>query len=153
MKVMEEVSVETGVDDLIALLKSRGKLGIKEAADELKIGESFVQAWVDFLVEENIIGVEYKFTKPYIFLNATEESLSKDKPEVEESVGLEAIKKDYLDHAENHHIPQEKALLLWEKKLREALEKRKEFFYREAQKRNLNADQMYAQYVSKSLQV
>ena len=152
MKVMEEVSVETGVDDLITLLKSRGKLGIKEAADKLKIGESFVQSWVDFLVEENIIGIEYKFTKPFIFLNDSDTSLSAQEPKTEEK-GLIAIKNQYLEHAKEHQIPEDKALVLWEKRLTEALEKRKDFFYREAAKRSLNPDKMYAQYLSTALKV
>jgi len=149
---MEEVNVETGVDDLISLLKSQGKLGIKEAADKLKIGESFVQAWVDFLVEENIIGVEYKFTKPFIFLNDTKTSLSAKEPE-EEQTGLIAIKNQYLKHAKEHQIPEDKALLLWKKHLTEALEKRKDFFYREAAKRSLDSEKMYAQYLSTALKV
>lgn len=150
---MEEVSVETGVDDLINLLKSQGKIGVKEAADQLNIAESFVQSWVDFLVEENIISVEYKFTKPFIFLNDKHASLSGESSNPAEKQGLEAVKKRYLDHAKRMHIPEEKAKILWEKKLKDALEKRKAFFYREAEKRSLHPDTMYAQYVSNSLQV
>lgn len=147
---MEEVSVETGVDALIALLESRGKLGIKEASDELKIDESFVQAWVDFLVEEKIIGIEYKFTKPYIFLNSTGSSSSvKTKSPVSES-GLSLIRKSYFDHAKEKRIPEDKAKLLWAKHLQEALDKKRTFFFREAKKRNLaNPETLFNQYSEK----
>lgn len=150
---MEEVHVETGVDDLISLLKSHEKIGIKEAANALKIDESFVQSWVDFLVEENIVGIEYKFTKPFIFLNDSKTTLSENEEPEEEQTGLVGIKNQYLKNAKDHQIPEDKALLLWKKHLKESLEKRKDFFYREAAKRSLDPDKMYAQYLGTILKV
>ena len=152
---MGEVKVETEVDDLISLLESRGKLGIQEAASELGIGEKFVQSWVDFLVEEKILGIEYKFTKPFIFLNkknSFEDSNSKIMSKKDS--GLSLIKKAYLDHAKEKNISEDKALILWNKKLRLALEKRKDFFIFEANKRKLkDVEGLFASYGEKLLAI
>lgn len=60
--------VETGVDNLIRLLKEKGKISIPQASDELKVPQKTIESWVDFLVEEHKIGIEYKFTTPFIFM-------------------------------------------------------------------------------------
>jgi len=60
--------VKTGVDNLIDLLKSVERISVDDAAKKLKISTSLVQRWIDLLVEEHIIGIEYKFITPYIFL-------------------------------------------------------------------------------------
>ena len=138
--------METGVDSLIALLEKKGKLSIKEAAQELKIDDSFVQSWVDFLVEERILGIEYRFTKPYIFLN------EKRKFEDHEEIGtldltIEHFKKDFFDHAKRKLIPSSKIPQLWLLHLDEALERKKEFFLIEAVKRDIpEANMLFEKY-------
>lgn len=143
---MGEVQVETGVDDLIELLRDEGKIAIKDAATKLKTDESFVQAWVDFLVEEAIVGVEYKFTKPFIFLNDATSAKNAESSS-EKKKGLLGLKEEYIRHAKEKKVGEEKALELWKKHLHEALEKRKDYFLREVAKRNLNnADILFEQY-------
>jgi len=147
---MEEVKVETGVDDLISLLEDAGKISIKEASEKLKIKENYIQAWVDFLVEEKILGIEYKFTKPYIFLNKKSKPAKKISQEKNKESALSIIKKEYLNHAKEKHIGEEKALTLWKKHLNEELEKKKEYFFREAKKRNINnIEELYDSYCKK----
>ncbi len=61
--------LHTDVDSFIELVKKKKKLTINEAAKELNVPLETVQAWTDFLVEEKILGVEYKFTTQYIYYN------------------------------------------------------------------------------------
>jgi hypothetical protein len=146
---MEEVRVETGVDDLIQFLKDHGKVSLKEIADAMKIEESFVQAWTDFLIEENIVGVEYKFTKPYLFLNdVTSAQAVKDEKQSEvKKKGLIVLKDEYFDRARKKKIPDAKIQKLWNKKLNDALDKRREYFMREAAKRKLSSSEgLFSQY-------
>ncbi len=149
---MEEVKVETGVDDLISLLESSGTISIKDASQKLKIDESYIQAWVDFLVEEKVLGIEYKFTKPYIFLNnkklsSSIKTINKTK-QTESTLAL--IKKDYLAHAKEKHISEEKTLVLWNKHIMDAIVRKKDYFFREAKKRNItNVDDLFDRYVKK----
>lgn len=146
---MEEVRVETGVDDLIKLLKSKGKLAQKDVAEEMNVDEKYIQSWVDFLVEENIVGIEYKFTKPYLFLN-DETSAAELETKFEEDVkekGFIALKERYYAQAREKKIPDEKIDKLWKKHLTDALEKRKNYFLREVAKRKLeNAQGLFEQY-------
>ena len=58
--------IETGVDKLVELLKSKGKMSFRDAAKELGVGIEVIAEWADFLNEEGILGVEYKFTTPYL---------------------------------------------------------------------------------------
>ncbi len=59
--------VETGVDDLMRIVKKDGKLSISDLSKKLKVSQKVVQRWVDFFVEEKKLGVEYKLTTPYVF--------------------------------------------------------------------------------------
>lgn len=143
---MEEVKVETGVDSLIALLEKKGKVSVKDAAQELKIGESYVQSWVDFLVEERILGVEYRFTKPYIFLN--EKRKFEDVDESEDlDLTIDHFKKDFFDHAKRKLIPEDKIPQLWKLHLEEAIDRKKEYFLIEAAKRDVpDSTQLFEKY-------
>ena len=58
--------IETGVDKLVKLVKERGRIASQDAAKELGVSMTVIQEWVDFLEEEGIISVEYKFTKPFL---------------------------------------------------------------------------------------
>ncbi len=74
-KIGEEVI--TGVDRLMALLDKKNSVSVVEAAKELAVPRVVIEEWVDFLEENGIIEVEYKFTTPYI----TKKELTK--PELE----------------------------------------------------------------------
>src|SRR3989338_385385 len=58
--------IETGVDKLVKLVNLKGKVSPYDAAKELGISSSIVMEWADFLEEEGIINIEYKFTKPFL---------------------------------------------------------------------------------------
>ena len=59
--------VRTKVDELIELLKHVEQISLPEASSRLGIAQDVLQQWVDFLVEEKMVGVEYKFTTPYLY--------------------------------------------------------------------------------------
>ncbi|MEK6949513.1 MAG: hypothetical protein AABX34_04775 [Nanoarchaeota archaeon] len=58
--------IETGVDKLVKIINSRGSVSSVDAAKELGVSPTVVMEWADFLEEEGIIGIEYKFTKPFL---------------------------------------------------------------------------------------
>ncbi len=68
--------VTTGVDALITLLQTKKLVSIEEAAKLIRAREAVLQTWVDFLIEEGIIGVEYKFITPYIYLRTDEKQVT-----------------------------------------------------------------------------
>ena len=70
---MENSTLKTGADDLYELVRLRKKISVEEAAKLLKISTKTAQSLVDFLVEEKIFGIEYKFTTPYIYISQEKE--------------------------------------------------------------------------------
>ena len=63
--------IETGVDKLVNLINSKEKVAADEAAKELGVSTTVVMEWSDFLEEEGIINIEYKFTKPFLIARKT----------------------------------------------------------------------------------
>lgn len=131
--------VETGVDQLVKFLQGRGMIDMKEAASKLGMPLDVIQSWVDFLVEEEIVGIEYKFTKPYIYIM--------DKTPGRVSKQLSNYKKRFEDAVKKNEMPETKTNFLWKSHLLNELEKQKEFFYQQANLRNLdNPDQLWDEY-------
>lgn len=133
---MVEEIIRTGVDRLLEFLKGIDKIPLTEAAQKLRISSSLLQSWVDFLVEEEIVGIEYKFTKPIIYINRPPEE-RKVRVEEEAKPGLNVYKEDFVVRASQKNIPQGKITFLWKNHVKVALNRKREFFLREAKKRNL----------------
>jgi chromosome segregation ATPase len=58
--------IETGVDKLVALIKQNKRISVPDAAKLLNVSRVVIEEWADFLEEEGIISIEYKFTTPYL---------------------------------------------------------------------------------------
>ena len=58
--------IETGVDKLVSLVNTNGRVSSPDAASKLGVGTNVIMEWADFLEEEGIISIEYKFTKPFL---------------------------------------------------------------------------------------
>jgi hypothetical protein len=127
--------VKTGVDELMDLLRHEKRISIPDAAKRLKQTEKAVQNWVDFLVEERLLGIEYKFTTPFIYLNEPEKATAI----LKKKESIDDIKKLFLMRAKEKGIPQDKLKALWENHLVAAIDSRAAFFAQEAQKRNLGS--------------
>ncbi len=80
--------IETGVDRLVELLKKKGKVSFQDAARELGVSLDVIGEWAGFLNEEGILGIEYKFTTPFLI----EKKISK--AEIEKKVNEFSDKKD-----------------------------------------------------------
>ncbi|MCH8067004.1 MAG: hypothetical protein IIC69_00295 [Nanoarchaeota archaeon] len=80
--------IETGVDKLVKLVNTAGRVSSYDAAKELGVSNTIIMEWADFLEEEGIIKVEYKFTKPFLVTRKL------GKKEVEEKAKEFSGKKD-----------------------------------------------------------
>jgi chromosome segregation ATPase len=67
-------NIETGVDRLVELVNAKKRITVEDAAKELGVSRIVIQEWADFLEEEKILSIEYKFSKTYLI----ERKLSKD---------------------------------------------------------------------------
>jgi hypothetical protein len=147
---MPDDELTTRVDDLLDLLKKQEKIPMEDAADELDVDLESVQSWVDFLVEERIVGIEYKFTKPYIYLNEPEDVDQAD--EEDDIKSFEGFKENFMEKAAEKQIPEENRHNLWQNHVEKVLSRKKDYFMQEADKRNLqNADELWDEYKEKLL--
>lgn len=139
-KLIGEEPIKTGVDRLLDLLKTVDKISIHEASKTLKIPLSTLQSWVDFLVEENVIGIEYNFTVPFIYLNKPpEERLKSEEVEVKsKKPSLEDFYQEFKKKGVEKKIPIQKIDDFWREKVLTTLNNKKDFFYREARKRGFD---------------
>ncbi len=142
---MEEV--KTGVDELVELVRSVGRISIPDAAKKLKVSEKTIQNWVDFLVEERLLGIEYKFTTPYIYLNTTAAAKI-----VARQQSIADIKKLFVERAQEKGMPVEKIGPLWKNHLLQGIDAKARFFQMECAKRKLqDADTLFSRYKEKVL--
>jgi predicted ArsR family transcriptional regulator len=140
--------VKTGVDQLMELVKEKKKLTVAEAAKALSVPEKTALAWVDFLVDERLLGIEYKFTTPYIF-PLSERKLQEQK---EEEHSLSDFKDVFMAYAKSQGMPENTLKELWREQLRRVTEKQKEHFISECQKHQITkADELYEQYLEELL--
>lgn len=141
-------SVTTGVDALLQILKEKKKISLSEAAKSLKLKESAIKQWVDFLVEEKIIGIEYKFTKAYLYLNETEEEKDEDK----KSESLQVFKDEFKNRAKKSNIDLTQVELLWERHLLSEIELQKQYFFQEAKNKGIaQAETVWESYKEKTI--
>jgi len=142
---MDNKVLRTSADDLYELVKSRKKISVEDAAKILKVPNKIVQALVDFLVEERIFGIEYKFTTPYIYI-----SQEKEKKILESEHEKKLItKEEFFQKAGKWNVPSEKINHLWKKYILENINSIKEDFYIRANSRNLtkeNIDNLWNKY-------
>ena len=121
--------LRTLADELLDLVKKSKKISVDEAAKKLKVPPDTIQALVDFLVEERIFGIEYKFTTPYIYLYKDE--VKNTKKEKSFTQGL-ITKEQFYEAAKGKNTPYENIEGLWRKYLEQNLVNIKEEFFRKA---------------------
>lgn len=126
--------VKTKVDDFLTYLEGKDKVSLTEVASHLNIPLTTLQSWVDFLVEENIVGIEYKFTKPFVYLSK-KIPLEEIKKVEEEEKDFESIKRRYFENAQKKSIPLTKIEMLWKNHVLDVLSRKKKFFETEVNKR------------------
>lgn len=126
MPVQDEV-LTTDVDTFLELVKQKKKITVADAAKLLNTPLATIQAWTDFLVEEKIVGIEYKFTTPYVYV--IEE---KPKDVGMESIGFES-KEAFFEKARTKGIREGHIQLLWAKYLATNKELIRQKFFEKAE--------------------
>ncbi|NJL43891.1 MAG: hypothetical protein HC945_01015 [Nitrosarchaeum sp.] len=132
---MGEDTIETGVDKLLALFHGNERISVTAAAKRLNLTEEVVQSWVDFLVEERILGTEFKFSKQYIYLNQPVEI----QPKIiqQEKISLDSFHDDFVKRAKEKKLPESKIEQFWQDHLRRELQALKDFFFTEAKRKKI----------------
>ena len=132
----EKNVLRTDVDDFLELVKEKKSISLIDAAKELNTPLETVQAWADFLVEEKIIGIEYKFTTPYVFIEDHKESqFSMSK------LGFDT-KEHFYEKARKRNIQENHIRILWVKYLNANKESMKQVFVEKGQAKGIPKEKL-----------
>jgi len=129
--------LRTDVDEFLDLIKKKGRVSLSEAAKELKIPVNTVQSWADFLVEEKIVGIEYKFTTPFVYMNVEQN----EKMEFKNYTQFDT-REEFYEKAQHKGLNAGQIKLLWLKYLNVNRNAMKSVFYEKAKQRNLDKKKM-----------
>ena len=141
--------LRTDADKLLDLVKKSKKISVEETAKKLNMPLASVQALVDFLVEEKVFGIEYKFTTPYVYLykEGIKEAKVKEKSFTE---GL-ITKEQFYEKAKEKSLPYEHIGGLWRKYIQENLVNLREEFNRKAREKQVpeeKIEELWDKYLS-----
>ena len=143
------IVIRTAADELFELVKKNGKISVEDAAKQLKIPLATIQSLVDFLVEENVFGIEYKFTTPYIYLYRENLKGAKSK-ERSLTKGL-ATKEYFYERAKQKEVPYEYIEGLWRKYLQQNMSHIREEFLRITKEKKISdehVEDLWKKYLS-----
>ena len=150
---MDANVLTTSADELYNLVMSRKKISVEDASKILRLPMNIVQSLVDFLVEEKIFGIEYKFTTPYVYIS--QEKGKKVHPQISipgEKEGKPVTKEEFSRKVSNWNIPAEKTDQLWKRYMGENIDYIREVFYKKAESKNIQnekIDILWQKYLSK----
>ena len=132
--------IHTIADELFELVEKKNKISVEGAAKALKMPLATAQALVDFLVEEKVFGIEYKFTTPYIYLYKEGVKARKLK---EKSFAKDLVTKEqFYQVAKAKKIPYEYIEGLWRKYLKQNIPKLREEFLRKSREKKITEDKV-----------
>ena len=141
--------LKTSADDLYELVKSRKKISVEEAARLIGVPIHTVHALVEFLVEEKIFGIEYKFTVPYVYII---EGRQQGSSPFQSSFTQDMItKEEFFERAKRRNIPFDKIYELWNRYIKDNLNAIKKEFYTKAESRGMpkeKVDVLWEKYIS-----
>jgi len=134
--------LKTAADDLYELVKSNKKISVDGAAKLLNLPVETVQALVEFLVEEKVFGIEYKFTTPYIYISR--EIVKKHPKDESKNEIIKGVmeKEEFLKKSHERNISAEKIEPLWKKYVFENINSIKDEFYKKGRLRNFPRDKI-----------
>ncbi len=110
----ENKALRTSADDLMDVVKRHKKMSVDDLAKVLRTSVQSVQSIVDFLVEEKVLDIEYRFTTPYVYLN-------EGKPTEHQGLSGAFSKEEFFSRAREKGVTEDKIMLLWKKYLAQNL--------------------------------
>ncbi len=137
--------LRTDVDNFLDIIKKEGKIALNRVAKILQVPLKTVEAWADFLVEDKVIGIEYKFTTPYVYMNREKS----EQTEMRNYMQFDT-KKEFYEKAANRGLNAGQIKLLWLKYVNLNKEAMKSMFYEKAKARKLEkskVDELWRKYV------
>ena len=149
MPPLNDTLLRTEADELLELVKKNKKISVEVAAKKLKIPLETTQALVDFLVEEKVFGIEYKFTTPYVYLYKEGVKEVKGK---EKSITKELMSKEqFYEDTKKKNVPYGRIEGLWRNYIQQNLAGTREEFFRKAREKKVpeeKIEELWKKYLS-----
>ncbi len=135
MPAPDNTVLRTIADELLEIVRQSKKIPVEELAKRLKVPIATIQSLVDFLVEERVFGIEYKFTTPYVYLykEGIKEAKGKEKSFTSELI----TKEQFYEKAKERNVPHENIEGFWRKYLQQNLVYIREEFLRKAREKKI----------------
>lgn len=144
-----DIVLRTVADELVELVIKSKKISVEDAAKKLNTPTEAIQALVDFLVEEKVFGIEYKFTTPYIYPYKEDIKSAKVKGK---SITKELVTKEqFYKKAKERNVPYEHIEGLWRKYLQQNLANLREEFLKKAKEKKIGkekTEELWKKYLS-----
>lgn len=118
---MDRAFLDTEIDELLIILSSKGKMTLAEAGKIIGVDEKTMHVWVDSLVEEKIIILDYDFLTPVIMLTPQKKKEIEENKKVSELRKREDIAKKigmkglFFQKARTRKIPERRIPIIWRK--------------------------------------
>ncbi len=141
--------LRTIADELFELVKESKRISVEDASKKLKVPFAAIESLVNFLVEEKIFGIEYKFTTPYIYLY--KEGIRESAKELRGIVKQLLNKEQFYKMAKEKNISYEHIEGLWRNYLQQNLSHLREEFSRKAKDRqvpDIMVQELWRKYLS-----
>ena len=145
----KDTVLRTVADELLDLVKKSRKISVEEAAKKLNVPLETAQSLVDFLVEEKVFGIEYKFTTPYVYLY--KEGVKDAKEKEKKFTRRLVTKEQFYEKARGKNIPYQNINDLWRKYLQQNLGHIKEEFFAKAREKKVTegkVEELWKKYLS-----
>ena len=149
MQPINDNVLRTVADELFELVKKTKRISVEDASKKLMVPFAAIESLVNFLVEEKVFGIEYKFTTPYVYLykDGVKES-GKERRSIAKKL---LTKEQFYKLAKEREISYEQIEGLWRDYLQKNLAYLKEEFSKKARDRripNEKVDDLWAKYLS-----
>ena len=140
MQPINDNVIRTIADELFELVKKTKRISVEDASKKLRVPFAAIESLVNFLVEEKVFGIEYKFTTPYIYLykEGVKES-AKERRNISKEL---LTKEQFYKLAKEKGISYEQIEGLWRDYLQKNLMYLKEEFSKKARDRQIPDDRM-----------
>jgi DNA-binding transcriptional regulator YhcF (GntR family) len=133
MDIEENKALRTSADDMVEIIKRHKKMSVDDLAKMLRISAQSVQAMVDFLVEEKVLDIEYKFTTPYVYLN-------EGKPSAHQGAPGAFSKEEFFNKAREKGVTEDEIIMLWKRYLASNLPQIRQDFMTKAYAKGASAE-------------
>ncbi len=131
--------ITTPVDNMVEILKERGKMSVKELSKMLGVDQLVVERWLAILELNGIVRFDYRGLNEFIeYTEKKNKKAGGSEPAEETEIDLEEMKRRFMARIQKEGLSLEEARLLWRKYIESISETLKSSFYKKAREKGIS---------------